>query len=86
MLTCHSRQAIQKYIKANNTIGNVTDVTYKGHVNRAIVKGEETGIFLRPKGAHHTFPPVSAQITDMHHRRLGNREVGQEGCEGACCR
>jgi histone H1/5 len=56
-LTRRSRQAIQKYIKANNTIGSVSDNTYKGHVNRAIVKGEETGIFLRPKGMFRTFPP-----------------------------
>jgi len=56
MLTYRSRQAIQKYIKANNTIGTVSDPTYRGHVNRAIVKGEETGIFLRPKGMFRTFP------------------------------
>jgi hypothetical protein len=52
----HSRQAIQKYIKANNSVDNVTETAYKGHVNRAIVKGEETGIFSRPKGECCTFP------------------------------
>jgi hypothetical protein len=49
-LTLRSRQAIQKYIKANNEIGSISDTAYKNHVNRAILKGEETGTFLRPKG------------------------------------
>jgi hypothetical protein len=49
-ITLHSRQAIQKYIKANNSLGNVSDVTFKGHVNRAITSGEEKGDFSRPKG------------------------------------
>src|SRR5690349_21609337 len=45
-----SRQAIQKYIKANNKVGNLSDTAYKGHVNRAIAHGVEKGIFLQPKG------------------------------------
>lgn len=45
-----SRQAIQKYIKANNSVGNLSDTAYKGHVNRAIAHGVEKGIFLQPKG------------------------------------
>ncbi|KAF2791365.1 hypothetical protein K505DRAFT_363895 [Melanomma pulvis-pyrius CBS 109.77] len=49
-----SRQAIQKYIKANNTLGDVTDVMFKSHVNRAIVSGEKAGDFTRPKGASGT--------------------------------
>jgi len=46
----YSRQAIQKYIKANNKVGNVSDTAFKGHVNRAIASGEEKGDFSRPKG------------------------------------
>lgn len=45
-----SRQAIQKYIKANNKVDNLSDIAFKGHVNRAITHGEEKGVFLRPKG------------------------------------
>jgi hypothetical protein len=49
-VSLHSRQAIQKYIKANNKLGNVSDTAFKGHVNRAIASGEEKGDFSRPKG------------------------------------
>lgn len=45
-----SRQAIQKYIKANNTLGSITDAQFRSHVNRAIASGEEKGVFSRPKG------------------------------------
>jgi histone H1/5 len=51
-----SRQAIQKYIKANNTLGDVTDAMFKSHVNRAIASGEKNGDFTRPKGEFRTFP------------------------------
>lgn len=50
-----SRQAIQKYIKANNDLGVVTDAMFKSHVNRAIASGEKSGDFLRPKGEFRTF-------------------------------
>ncbi|KAF1830556.1 hypothetical protein BDW02DRAFT_572908 [Decorospora gaudefroyi] len=45
-----SRQAIQKYIQANNKVGNLSDSAFRGHVNRAIASGEEKGDFARPKG------------------------------------
>jgi len=45
-----SRQAIQKYIRANNKVENVTDAAFRSHVNRAITSGEEKGDFARPKG------------------------------------
>jgi histone H1/5 len=46
----NSRQAIQKYIKANNKVGNVSDAAFKSHVNRAIASGVEKGDFSQPKG------------------------------------
>lgn len=46
----HSRQAIQKYIKANNSLGNPTDTMFKSRVNGAIRKGLESGDFSFPKG------------------------------------
>lgn len=45
-----SRQAIQKYIKANNELGNPTDAMFKSRVNAAIRKGFESGDFSFPKG------------------------------------
>jgi histone H1/5 len=50
----YSRQAIQKYIKANNKLGNVSDAAFKSHVNRAIASGVEKSDFSQPKG---TFAP-----------------------------
>jgi hypothetical protein len=64
--TClRSRQAIQKYIKANNKIGNVSDTAFKGHVNRAITSGEEKGDFSRPKGTY-----LSLVSLLSYHRRV----------------
>jgi histone H1/5 len=50
-LSFHSRQAIKKYIKANNKLGDITDATFNSHINRALATGEKNGEFLRPKGA-----------------------------------
>ena len=46
-----SRQAIKKYILANNDLGNVTETTINMHISKALQSGEEGGDFLRPKGA-----------------------------------
>lgn len=46
----YSRQAIQKYIKANNNLGNPTDAMFKSRVNAAIRKGLDNGDFSFPKG------------------------------------
>jgi len=45
-----SRQAIKKYIKANNNLGNTSDGQFNSHINRALAAGEESGAFERPKG------------------------------------
>lgn len=45
-----SRQAIKKYIKANNDLGATTDAAFTSHVNRALLQGEKAGAFDRPKG------------------------------------
>jgi histone H1/5 len=52
-LTFHpprSRQAIKKYIQANNNLGNTSETAFAGHLARALKSGEENGIFERPKG------------------------------------
>lgn len=46
----HSRQAIKKYIKANNNLGATSDAAFNSHINRALAAGEEGGVFERPKG------------------------------------
>ena len=60
----YSRQAIQKYIRANNNLGDITDNAFKGHVNRAITAGEEKGDFTRPKGESRALP-VSGRLSTM---------------------
>jgi len=45
-----SRQAIKKYIKANNNLGATTEAAFNSHINRALATGDETGVFERPKG------------------------------------
>lgn len=45
-----SRQAIKKYVQANNNLGGVTDAQFTTQFNRALAKGSETGVFARPKG------------------------------------
>ena len=45
-----SRQAIKKYILANNKLAGTSDAQFNGHINRALTTGEETGVFERPKG------------------------------------
>ncbi|KAM0694068.1 hypothetical protein Q7P36_006194 [Cladosporium allicinum] len=45
-----SRQALKKYVLANNVLGNVNDATFTSLFNRALAKGSESGVFARPKG------------------------------------
>jgi hypothetical protein len=46
----YSRQALKKYVHANNVLGNVNDATFTSLFNRALAKGSESGVFARPKG------------------------------------
>jgi histone H1/5 len=50
MCSTFSRQGIKKYIKANNSLGSVSDATFNSHINRALAAGEKSGVFERPKG------------------------------------
>ena len=50
LMLLHSRQALKKYVQANNNLGGATDATFTSHFNRALQKGSETGTFARPKG------------------------------------
>merc|ERR1711881_95765 len=46
-----SRQAIKKYIKANNNLGNTTNNAFTAHINKALKTGVDSGVFAQPKGA-----------------------------------
>jgi len=46
-----SRQAIKKYIQANNNLGTTSDAAFANHLSKALKSGEENGVFERPKGA-----------------------------------
>jgi histone H1/5 len=45
-----SRQAIKKYIQANNNLGGLNESSFNTHISRALSTGEENGVFERPKG------------------------------------
>lgn len=44
-----SRQAIKKYIQANNDLGGTTEAAFNSHINRALTAGDGK-VFTRPKG------------------------------------
>lgn len=52
MMLHHSRQAIKKYVLANNNLGGVSDAMLSSHFNKALARGTETGAFERPKGMY----------------------------------
>merc|ERR1711939_1093642 len=45
-----SRQAIKKYVHANNKLNGISDKAFTTQLNRAIASGSEKGVFSRPKG------------------------------------
>jgi histone H1/5 len=52
MLTCaSSRQAIKKYINANNSITGMTEAAFNKHISRALEVGEGK-VFEFPKGMY----------------------------------
>ncbi|GAB7337514.1 hypothetical protein MBLNU457_g2838t1 [Dothideomycetes sp. NU457] len=49
-----SRQALKKYVLANNNLGSISDAAFTQRFNHALSKGTESGAFVRPKGASGT--------------------------------
>ncbi|KAK0357559.1 hypothetical protein LTR91_004085 [Friedmanniomyces endolithicus] len=47
---CSSRQALKKYVQANNNLSGVTDAQFSTQFNRALQRGSDAGAFARPKG------------------------------------
>jgi histone H1/5 len=46
----YSRQAIKKYVKANNTITVTSESQFDSLFNKALKTGAEKGDFSQPKG------------------------------------
>ncbi|KAK3055944.1 hypothetical protein LTR09_003178 [Extremus antarcticus] len=59
-----SRQAIKKYVQANNNLSGVTDAAFNTQLNRALQKGSETGVFARPKGTSGTVKLAGPKTTE----------------------
>ncbi|GAB7365858.1 hypothetical protein MBLNU230_g7189t1 [Neophaeotheca triangularis] len=45
-----SRQAIKKYVQANNDLSASTENQFTSQFNKALQKGGDSGVFARPKG------------------------------------
>lgn len=50
-----SRQAIKKYVSANNKINVASQATFDAQFNKAIKAGVEKGEFTQPKGKSRSF-------------------------------
>lgn len=70
-LLSHSRQAIKKYVQANNDLSASTENQFTSQFNKALQKGGDSGVFARPKGT------LRATITLTHTRccNCGNRST-----------
>ena len=47
---CCSRQAIKKYVQANNKINALSPAVFDSQFNRSLKAGVEAGEFTQPKG------------------------------------
>jgi len=54
-LTIDSRQAIKKYVKANNKVQFTSETQFDSMFNKALKSGVEKGEFTQPKGRPHAF-------------------------------
>ncbi|KAK1072399.1 hypothetical protein LTR33_010256 [Friedmanniomyces endolithicus] len=61
---CSSRQALKKYVQANNNLSGVTDAQFSTQFNRALQRGSDAGAFARPKGT--SLPTIA--LTDAMSR------------------
>lgn len=82
-----SRQALKKYVKANNQINVVSDTMFDSLFNKALRAGVEKGVFEQPKGmstclSHLTTPYTNLRRSLGRHQACqeGSQEGGEEGC------
>lgn len=80
-----SRQALKKFVKANNSI-TVTEKMFDSLFNKALKSGVEKGVFEQPKGMSPIAHLIDCTFFLTCHRTLWPCEVGQEGQgDQACC-
>jgi len=72
-----SRQAIKKYVKANNKVKYTSEAQFDSMFNRALKAGVEKGDFAQPKGMllspsfkaretrHHALPSQTKAISEV---------------------
>lgn len=46
----NSRQALKKYVLANNNLAGTSDAAFTTQFNKALQRGSDNGVFARPKG------------------------------------
>jgi histone H1/5 len=62
----NSRQAIKKYVKANNKVKYTSEVQFDSMFNRALKGGVEKGDFAQPKGMSLSPMHTSPVATPSH--------------------
>jgi hypothetical protein len=73
----HSRQAIKKYVKANNKVKYTSEAQFDSMFNRSLKAGVEKGDFAQPKGTS-LLPILEARRTRRHNvssRTKGSSEI-----------
>ena len=61
---CNSRQALKKYVQANNNLGATTDAQFTVQFNKALQRGSDSGVFARPKGT--SVPTITFDEHNLH--------------------
>ncbi len=69
MLTHHSRQALKKYVQANNQI-SVSDNMFDSLFNKALKAGVDKGVFEQPKGMLAPFALLLFMLTPSKDPRV----------------
>ncbi|EDN03405.1 predicted protein [Histoplasma mississippiense (nom. inval.)] len=75
-----SRQALKKYVQANNNINITSQSAFDTQFNRAVKTGVEKGDFTQPKGEATHFPPKPAVP------QKGKSQAALESCPSSCQR
>lgn len=86
LLLVNSRQALKKYVLANNNLGNVPDAVFTTQFNRALSKGTDSGVFNRPKGMFSpTIVPTTGAWCDCGDIMRWVIVTGASNPSTACC-
>lgn len=74
----YSRQAIKKYVKANNKVKYTSEAQFDSMFNRALKAGVEKGDFAQPKG---TSLSLTVEASLMRHYGNQSRTTGNPTSE-----